>query len=158
MEGWSASVCVPGGQSLRGKGLKWHALVWARLDGCILDKVPRASVSRASWAGRRGQSCSIQLRILDITVLVARVLETREVKGVWGVRQPKNDRVRETDTLTERDWQESNVDWRSEWGISKCAGVEHIREKVSENYQKWQAKKKMETSQRKHNTQIKMEW
>lgn len=73
--------------------------MWARLDGCILDKIPWASVSGASWAGRGGQSCCIQLRILDITVLVAWVLETREVKCVWGVRQPKQidiyERVRE---------------------------------------------------------------
>lgn len=63
--------------------------MWARLDGCILDKIPWASVSGASWAGRGGQSCCIQLRILDITVLVAWVLETREARCVWGVRQPK---------------------------------------------------------------------
>lgn len=63
--------------------------MWARLDGCILDKIPWASVSGASWAGRGGQSCCIQLCILDITVLVAWVLETREAKCVWGVRQPK---------------------------------------------------------------------
>lgn len=63
--------------------------MWARLDGCILDKIPWTSVSGASWAGRGGQSCCIQLRILNITVLVAWVLETREARCVWGVRQPK---------------------------------------------------------------------
>lgn len=85
-----------------GKALYWHALVWARLDGCILDKIPWASVSRASWAGRGGQSCSIQLRILDITVLVARVLETREGEmrvRKWGSQKKKKKdmRVRKTD-------------------------------------------------------------
>lgn len=126
-----------------GKGLKWHALVWARLDGCILDKIPRASVSRASWAGRGGQSCSIQLRILDITVLVARVLETREVKGVWGVSQPKNMRewVRQTDRERSTTTDEKNY-WLMTWWPwgnlkyvsssaqeevkDKCTGMKHI--------------------------------
>lgn len=89
-----------------GKALYWHALVWARLDGCILDKIPWASVSRASWAGRGGQSCSIQLRILDITVLVARVLETREGEmrvRKWGSQKRKKKKERyesEKDRLT----------------------------------------------------------
>lgn len=84
--------------------------MWARLDGCILDKIPRASVSRASWAWRGGQSCSIQLRILDITVLVARVLETREAKVCeeWGSQ--KNESVKKIES-----WREKEKVGESKW-------------------------------------------
>lgn len=88
--------------------------MWARLDGCILDKIPWARVSGASWAGRGGQSCCVQLRILDITVLVAWVLETREARCVWGVRQPKqidiyeSVREKQIDTVREAETDKTN--------------------------------------------------
>lgn len=118
--------------------------MWARLDGCILDKIPWARVSGASWAGRGGQSCCIQLRILDITVLVAWVLETREAKCVWGVRQPKqidiyeSVREKQIDTVRVAETDETNKKPVMDMGTEPAAGVrEQGNITVCQTWQTW---------------------
>ena len=80
--GWRCNSRCTWWPDAEGKGLQRHALVRARLDGGILDKVPGAPGGRAAGADRRGQGGGVQLGVLDVTVPVgATVLETREARG-----------------------------------------------------------------------------